>query len=406
MYVYQNKSYNINTALQYLKPANTSQVSNPISLIAASAFNFLSKVWNYLFGDHVWYSEKNMKAVLEDYRTTTGNIEKQLDQAMRSLHEQLNPGVAFISRHNPEKEIKEKEQRIKTTSQTKNHPDEFDEEASDKLASTGELIYYPKEAEEKTEKHKDRFDRPSCYLHYMLAGKKGFGTAAFRKVVKRSIQAGFDGRVHLDAAYSSHSFHLEMGMIPMDAEDDLIFYNKRKSDPKVMAIKAFPTIFEKMLSHIPLDKTEKQQVYLLKEILVTHNKEQAVNIDKNKEYEQKDIESLPDSIICDNEAIFYNLSDKMSKPLFRSDFIWKFLEVWENSTEKFPNTKSLGSRWMVMSAEGIERWKKAIAEKKPFVPFKKFEHLRNYMNSKQIEQMNRILQVKEKALPIQNVVVS
>ncbi len=63
---------------------------------------------------------------------------------------------------------------------------------------------------------KDYQERPSLYLSLITSNKSGSGTAGIRKVVEKSLKKGCEGRYHCDASWSSHIFHLYMGMIPED----------------------------------------------------------------------------------------------------------------------------------------------------------------------------------------------
>lgn len=139
-------------------------------------------------------------------------------------------------------------------------------------------------------------NKNSMYIELMNSRSNGFGTAAIRFVVKKSLQGGFEGRVHLEATGSSHFFYLKMGMIPDD----------------------------------------------------------------------------------------------------HKDFILKMIETLEtNIDQERPNTEHLGKVNMVFSEEGLKRWVEAITNKKPFVCFRKFEHLHSVMMKDQIARLDAIMQKRE-----------
>ena len=53
------------------------------------------------------------------------------------------------------------------------------------------------------------------YIDLMESFQPGGGTIFHKAIAQRSIDIGFNGRVALDAAWSSHPFHLKSGFVPL-----------------------------------------------------------------------------------------------------------------------------------------------------------------------------------------------
>lgn len=62
---------------------------------------------------------------------------------------------------------------------------------------------------------KDWQGAKSICLYQLDCYAKGFGTACFAKLMKKSFKHGLDGNLHVCAGASSHLFYLYMGMIPV-----------------------------------------------------------------------------------------------------------------------------------------------------------------------------------------------
>lgn len=58
------------------------------------------------------------------------------------------------------------------------------------------------------------------YLDAIVSYEKfqGTGTKLFREVFRRCLESGHEGRVELQAASTSHIFHLKMGFVPRERE--------------------------------------------------------------------------------------------------------------------------------------------------------------------------------------------
>lgn len=245
-------------------------------------------------------------------------------------------------------------------------------EKDKKQAATGSMNY---------ESSKDFLGRDSIYILKRNSDKKGsgFGTASTQKIVEESFKLGFEGRIHNQAAWSSHIFHLYMGMIPQDREINFVTLKWGEN-----ALDPLSAITEKLRKKEPLSTEEQGDLKTLKRI-VAHIK----NVDKNE---------ITDQDVIENEDKILALQDQKVSYL-QCDFIPQLLKIFEQDpTKHHPETDRLGSVNMMMSDEGIARWKEAIDGQQPFKLFKKFEHLRPYMSSEQLSRFDRIMTIREKAL--------
>lgn len=211
----------------------------------------------------------------------------------------------------------------------------------------------------------------------------GFGTASTRALVERSITLGFEGRLHNSASWSSHIFHLYMGMIPHDRQVDPILHYWGVEGQ--MAVEQFDLIKEGLEINDTLSKEEETYLKTLK-VMIAHS----------KGVSQKDI--TDQQVIAEGGRVIEHLKEKKVSYL-REDFIPSILKILErNLTVRHPDTTSLGAVEMMMSDAGIARWKEAIDNKQEFKSFKKFEHLRPYMTPEQLSRLDRIIEARAKAL--------
>lgn len=92
-----------------------------------------------------------------------------------------------------------------------------------------------------------------------------------------------------------------------------------------------------------------------------------------------------------------------SKPwsYIRFEFVPRLLDILEKDPkEKYPNTYDLGTVRMVMSGEGMDRWRGDCNNpQKPFVPFRDLTPLRTYMNKEQLDRLDKIFSVWEASNP-------
>lgn len=253
---------------------------------------------------------------------------------------------------------------------------QWDTEKDRKLAAAGSVIQY--------ESGKDDLGRDSIYIIKRVSDAigSGFGTASTRKIVEESFKHGFGGRIHNQASWSSHIFHLYMGMIPHDCQINFIRHQWGVFGEG--ARKNLFKIQKKLQSKAPLSSKEQDDLKILKGMLAY------IKGVRKKEVTDQDVVECTDKISALNSK---------TVPYLKCDFIPHLLEIFEKDpTKRHPDTEYLMSVNMMMSDEGIACWKEAIENKQAFKPFKKLEHLRPYMSSEQLSRLDRIMAIREKAL--------
>ena len=245
------------------------------------------------------------------------------------------------------------------------------------LARAGSTVY--------SENATDCLGRRSLHIVKRVSHEKGagFGTASTREIVARSFALGFEGRVHNAASWSSHFFHLYMGMIPYDRSINPILHYWGLCGEE--AVQNFELIKECLELNEPLSEEEEGYLKTLKQ-MIAHTKGMSL-----KEITDRDV-------IAEGESAIAQLNEK-EVSFLREEFIPSILRILEkNPAERHPDTTSLTSVEMMMSDEGIARWKQAIEQKLEFKQFKKLEHLHSYMTPEQLSCMSRVMEIREKAL--------
>lgn len=212
------------------------------------------------------------------------------------------------------------------------------------------------------------------YVQRRESHQPGFGTASMREIVKISLSHGFEGRVHNQAAWSSHLFHLYMGMIPNDY--DVSYIKTLFGTTGEEAIQTIPQLKDILKKGESFNSDQQDDLSTLKRILARLNNSNAKDITDSQLYENFDrLQELKDK--------------KLSYVTYV--FIERVLGILEKSGDNpRPDTSMLNSVNMELSAEGIKRWKEAIDESKSFVPFYRLEHLHSKMTQKQLERLENL----------------
>lgn len=250
------------------------------------------------------------------------------------------------------------------------------EERSDQLAKKGHLLF--------DENATNYYGKKSIYISERMRDMPGFGTASTRLLFKRSLALGYEGRLHNHADFSSHIFHLYMGMIPVDHEIDYVSLYWGMSG--IDAVSGFDQLKE-ALQNDPDDLTTEDQWNLrhLKRIL-SHLRDFPVS----------DITTM---MVLEAEQEIKNLKTRKASYL-QEKFIPSFLDILEKKPFKpKPDTTSLGMVRMVLSDLGNARWNEAVTKHEDFVPFRRFEQLIPHMSPEQIERLNNALDLREKSFP-------
>lgn len=221
----------------------------------------------------------------------------------------------------------------------------------------------------------------SLFIFYRKSNTPGFGTESTRHLVQRSRELKLEGRLHNSASYSSHVFHLYMGMLPVNTQISRIEVEYGSSGKT--AIDRYADLKKKFLDVIDNNATFSKE----EELLINTLK----RIVKDKQF-------LSAFSPIDNNDLFWpTTSDALEEKLKTyelervSDITYSFIPkllgaLRASKNKKKPDTMSLGSFSMILSEAGRERWFDAIDKGIAFKPFKHFEHLVPFMTSKQKEE--------------------
>jgi hypothetical protein len=260
----------------------------------------------------------------------------------------------------------------------------FNEEESDKLAKSGVLIYH---------RSIDQLGEPTIWVTKRVntSGKPGFGLASTRLIVKESLKIGGEGRFYNEASWTSHFFHLFMGMIPVDREISEVSlmwpaleinHTSEDNEPECRFLANFVHLKEKITSKQDLTHDDQNHLNQFKDILVTI-----------KGVSKKEI---TDKMFAESEAdlkAFQGRQVSYVQAKFIPYMLRKFR--WSIRNQQRADTNGYGSVCMVLSDVGIERWKAAIDGKKPFKQFKDLEQLRPMMTAEQLKELDGILTERE-----------
>ena len=218
---------------------------------------------------------------------------------------------------------------------------------------------------------------------------RGFGTKCTRYLMMKSFSEGCQGRLVNEAAWSSHIFHLYMGMIPKEREVDAYPLIIGYIDENRLA-NYFTSLEQSVKANKPLTPSQQSDLSVLKRILEFLDTG-TVN-PSGEGYTLDDVLRRKDEIIrgFDERTLSY----------IKHEFIPRLLRVLRQNLGSGDgevikafniNTSRLGSISMEMSNEGIQRWKEAIQTHTDFAPFKNFEQLHPYMTEAQIQELKTLL---------------
>jgi len=202
----------------------------------------------------------------------------------------------------------------------------------------------------------------------------GFGTAVMREVIKEAMEQ--NRTVTLDAAYTSHIFHLYMGMVPIDTE---ILYVSAQ----------YGISGEQSIKNLTQDDTveDLNETDELQDLLMILKVE--------KKLPEHSVLTAQD--VIDNKEFLMGLSQKMVSFL-TFQFIPHLLRILEAGiADKYPNTSGLTIFRMELSRQGKERWQEAIHQGIEFSPFKGFEQLIPFMTDTQKERLDAIFKQRPQA---------
>ncbi len=216
----------------------------------------------------------------------------------------------------------------------------------------------------------DRGGEDAIYVSYMDSrGVKGGGTALMRDIVGRALQSR--KTVELEAAWASHGFHLYMGMIPKDHKVNYV--SAQYGRPSELSLKTFKNCNE--ISQLPL--------HVMVNLFRVLRKEKCLTEDA----------ALTQQDLIDNRNFLLELGEKRVSYL-KFDFIPFILNTIEDCMHE-KNIKIYGCLPMTLSESGKERWRDAIEHDLEFVPFRRFEHLRPFMDESEIVRLDSLLQMRD-----------
>jgi len=221
----------------------------------------------------------------------------------------------------------------------------------------------------------------------------GFGTASMRHIVDTSFQRGFEGNIYSQTSWSSHVFHLYMGMMPQaNRSTHLLSYCYGS-----IGLEKFGH-FQNNSREVILDKRMFNSALNMALWLENNRSRSGVFLEmydllRSRGFEKP--EHTADEMIANKEKILSLFNEEV--PYITFTLVPQLISALRTN-QQFPDTNSWGSIDMVLSEEGKARWKNAIDNKFEFRPFKNFEQLQPYMSENQKEQLKEVLQNRSQAL--------
>jgi hypothetical protein len=199
--------------------------------------------------------------------------------------------------------------------------------------------------------------------------RKGVGTESYRKIMQELFDRGLTS-LRTEACCSSHVFHTFMGMIPEERPIISVIQNFGNRGYRVLT-----QILETSSSQAEeIESILKKNGCLLKEILLFYTNSSASEL----------LEPLTKEEFEDHREIFQEISEK-TESFIQTKFLPEIIRkrLLNTSDGQRRSTSNMGSINMIMSAQGIDRWKECINNDTPFTPFKDLSHLSDYMTQEQ-----------------------
>jgi hypothetical protein len=222
------------------------------------------------------------------------------------------------------------------------------------------------------------------YIARRVSYEPGFGTASMRAIMQEYFSENCKGGIYNLASSTSHLFHLYMGMIPIDMQIGVVPARFGWIGEDVM--RDLPSLQDRLKKG---EECEEFTVKILKGIIY-YARTNKVDRAQAEQITTEDILGCQDELTELNKKTVSYISGSFI-PL-----ILRFLESCPG--ERQPRTDGLSCVNMKMSDAGMARWKAAIENKQPFVPFKRLEHLHAYMDDEQLQRLNQIMNLRERAL--------
>lgn len=187
--------------------------------------------------------------------------------------------------------------------------------------------------------------------------------------------------IQTDAAYNSHLFYLKMGMIPQDQNRNYIYFKYGQVGFNCFELLSDCKSFDD-LCDLP--------TLALENLVRIYGKEKKLSAD----YIQDEL--TLEELYADKNFLF-DLKEKTCSYM-SAIFIPSLLTKLEDGGPQI-NTRDWTQVQMVLSEQGKARWLDSIDNKKPFVPFREFEHLEPYMNEEQKARLDKIIEMHKNPHP-------
>lgn len=207
----------------------------------------------------------------------------------------------------------------------------------------------------------------------------GFGTAAYRHILKFSAEKNVADRITVEASGSSHLFYLKMGMMPSNGPISALYHflSLYQSYKKNFVSDFILLLNNKINNNLPLTADEKDIARCLKIILTI----------KDDQFDYNQAKTISHSELTEraNEINAITISYLWYKLL-------SSLCIYCEDTEdrRKINTEMIGSITMIMSPMGLDRWRQDLNGEKEFKPFRQLEHLYQFLQPWQIDKLQTI----------------
>ncbi|HVV69040.1 MAG TPA: hypothetical protein VHE99_08440 [Gammaproteobacteria bacterium] len=269
------------------------------------------------------------------------------------------------------------------------------------------------------------------YIQRRESRKVGFGTASTRHLVEISLNnPKLKGNVRTEADFSSHIFHLKMGMIP----EGNVFYVSGKYgvqfEESIKALLKFPrglgpylllcleqicmekfglskdngdllkffdnrSLFQELKKQYLIEKTGSVGVMAIEAFFQSPLRSLHFDLLKVIYRTEKNLSKdheIPLTTLFENHKFFEGLlTRELSKAALFIDDALGLLEQCGGKSSRSVSTFGMESIRMVLSDKGKERWRDAISRGVGFKPFRNFEQLIPYMTKEQLCKYEKIL---------------
>lgn len=207
----------------------------------------------------------------------------------------------------------------------------------------------------------------------------GFGTTAYRQILKFSLEKNVVNNITVEASGSSHLFYLKMGMMPSNGPISALYHflSLYQSYKKNFVSDFILLLNNKISNNLPLSADEKDIARCLKIILTIKDDQFDYDLAKNISHSElterhREINAITISYL------WYKLLSSLCI----------YCEGKEDM--RTINTEMMGSTTMIMSPMGLDRWRQDLSGEEEFKPFRQLEHLYQFLQPWQIAKLQTI----------------